>query len=339
ILLVKFLDAFVGKDAHSKHIPTETYNAPDEFVKGLVDGYLSADGYFNDTSMVVSSPSEDLILGLGHLLTRYSIFSKVSRFQHHSTMPRYILNIHSKYLQKFASTFVLSHADKLQKLTFLKNIQPQQSVLYDEQSNVILDSIVSIEKVLSANDAKYTKVYDITVPDTLNFQLFNGLQVRDTSATGYIQRKLVKAMEDCKVSYDLTVRNANGNIVQFLYGEDGIDAIKIEHQPLPYITMDPEKLENEYLLSIKDDMSAVLKEDTYKEFISNIDWEERMFDHFKQITQDREFLIQKIFNGEQETGILYPVSFMRIINNTKALYNRYMMSKTLSDLNPIYILD
>ena len=160
-----------------------------------------------------------------------------------------------------------------------------------------------------------------------------------TSATGYIQRKLVKAMEDCKVSYDLTVRNANGNIVQFLYGEDGIDAIKIEHQPLPYIEMDPFKLENEYLLSVKDDMKAILDENTFKEFSSNRDWEERMYEHFKQISIDREFVIKKMFNGEQESGVLYPVSFMRIINNTKSHYKKYQMDMVISDLNPIYILD
>ncbi len=41
--------------------------------------------------------------------------------------------------------------------------------------------------------------------------------------TGYIQRRLVKAMEDCMVRYDGTVRNARGQIVQFLYGEDAMD--------------------------------------------------------------------------------------------------------------------
>ena len=51
-----------------------------------------------------------------------------------------------------------------------------------------------------------------------------------TSETGYIQRKLIKAMEDCKVVYDLSVRNARGSIIQFKYGEDGMDYNKIETQ-------------------------------------------------------------------------------------------------------------
>lgn len=36
-----------------------------------------------------------------------------------------------------------------------------------------------------------------------------------TSRTGYIQRKLVKAVEDVKVCYDGTVRDANGTISNF----------------------------------------------------------------------------------------------------------------------------
>ncbi len=42
-----------------------------------------------------------------------------------------------------------------------------------------------------------------------------------TSETGYIQRRLMKSMEDIMVKYDGTVRDATGNIIQFLYGEDG----------------------------------------------------------------------------------------------------------------------
>jgi DNA-directed RNA polymerase II subunit RPB1 len=51
-----------------------------------------------------------------------------------------------------------------------------------------------------------------------------------TAETGYIQRRLVKAMEDLKIGYDGTVRNSNGDIVQFLYGEDGMDGAFMERQ-------------------------------------------------------------------------------------------------------------
>ena len=57
------------------------------------------------------------------------------------------------------------------------------------------------------------------------------------SQTGYIQRRLVKGLEDLKVEYDMTVRNYMGKIVQFSHGDDCIDTTKIENQscPLTYI--------------------------------------------------------------------------------------------------------
>ena len=47
-----------------------------------------------------------------------------------------------------------------------------------------------------------------------------------TSRSGYLQRCLVKNLECLKVCYDHTVRDADGSIVQFCYGEDGVDVHK-----------------------------------------------------------------------------------------------------------------
>lgn len=55
---------------------------------------------------------------------------------------------------------------------------------------------------------------------------------------GYIQRRLVKAMEDLIIRYDGTVRTAVGAIVQFLYGEDGMDGVRIEGQNMDHLKLD-----------------------------------------------------------------------------------------------------
>ncbi|TDZ28998.1 DNA-directed RNA polymerase I subunit [Colletotrichum spinosum] len=47
-----------------------------------------------------------------------------------------------------------------------------------------------------------------------------------TSRSGYLQRCIIKGMEGLTVSYDSTVRDADGTLVQFLYGEDGLDPTK-----------------------------------------------------------------------------------------------------------------
>ena len=44
-----------------------------------------------------------------------------------------------------------------------------------------------------------------------------------TSRSGYMQRRLINALEDVKVENDGTVRQAGGQVIQFLYGEDGVD--------------------------------------------------------------------------------------------------------------------
>ncbi len=49
-----------------------------------------------------------------------------------------------------------------------------------------------------------------------------------TPKSGYLYRRLSNALQDLKVEYDGTVRDASGRIVQFSYGEDGIDVSKSE---------------------------------------------------------------------------------------------------------------
>jgi hypothetical protein len=47
-----------------------------------------------------------------------------------------------------------------------------------------------------------------------------------TSRSGYLQRCLIKHMEDLKVCYDYTVRDSDGSVIQFQYGEDSVDTTK-----------------------------------------------------------------------------------------------------------------
>lgn len=47
-----------------------------------------------------------------------------------------------------------------------------------------------------------------------------------TSRSGYLQRCLIKHLEGLSVHYDLTVRDSDNSVVQFLYGEDGLDILK-----------------------------------------------------------------------------------------------------------------
>ncbi|XP_068641705.1 DNA-directed RNA polymerase I subunit 1 [Aristolochia californica] len=50
-----------------------------------------------------------------------------------------------------------------------------------------------------------------------------------TSRSGYLQRCLIKSLESLKVCYDRTVRDPDGSIIQFCYGEDGVDVHKTSY--------------------------------------------------------------------------------------------------------------
>lgn len=43
-----------------------------------------------------------------------------------------------------------------------------------------------------------------------------------------MSRRLIKALEDLSIHYDNTCRNASGCIVQFIYGDDGMDPASME---------------------------------------------------------------------------------------------------------------
>lgn len=58
-----------------------------------------------------------------------------------------------------------------------------------------------------------------------------------TSVTGYLQRRLVKAMESVMCQYDGTVRTSEGNVIQFHYGEDGLDGVWLEEQSFPSVDL------------------------------------------------------------------------------------------------------
>ena len=73
-------------------------------------------------------------------------------------------------------------------------------------------------------------------------------------------------MEDLKISLDLTVRDSKNNIVQFLYGEDGMDAVKIEKQYINTLTMDLQQLYDHYHF-INEDFNTYVEAATVPQII------------------------------------------------------------------------
>jgi len=249
-ILAKFITELVGHGAAEKHVPAAAAAAPEEFIIGLLNGYFSGDGTVSENSVDCSSSSAALIDGISMLCTRLGIFGKVSQkiiksnnLGTKNINPVHCLAIRSQWASRFAEKVPLILASKQKKLSEMKATSEHRN--FGKQGDCIFDEIVDIQ-LLDAKD--YPKVYDLTVPSTFNFCLANGLHVRDTADTGYLQRQLVKAMEDLMTQHDKTVRDAAGTIIQFSYGEDGTNSTKIEYQPLNIGGLSDAEIEEQFAI-------------------------------------------------------------------------------------------
>lgn len=162
-----------------------------------------------------------------------------------------------------------------------------------------------------------------------------------TSETGYIQRKLVKAMEDCKVNFDMTVRNAGGQIIQFVYGDDGMNSVKLEKQHLSYLKFGTtiDDIKDTFLIETIDTLKGYVNADTLKKMKSSKKvLNTKLLDYFEKVIEDRTFIIEKILKFKPDTFIVYPIPFSRLIN--KAITVHYLKKlKAPTDLSVDYILD
>jgi len=149
-----------------------------------------------------------------------------------------------------------------------------------------------------------------------------------TADTGYIQRQIVKAMEDLVVQQDGTVRDANMNITQFQYGEDGINSTKIESQPLPLSTMTDDDIDKEFGLKGVD-LSEVMG-------VPRGDDAEALVEYTKQVFADRKMIVEEMFKGGRQGSIYSPVNLERLILNIKIKFGLRQEQKT--NLTPLAIL-
>ena len=156
-----------------------------------------------------------------------------------------------------------------------------------------------------------------------------------TAETGYIQRRLVKALEDAEARYDGTVRNSLGDIIQFVYGEDGLDGIAIEKQRVDHMNMSNRNFDKRFRLDVMDEATsaAALESLEYgREMISDPAVQELLDQEYEQLAADRE-LVRRINHRKQaEDQMQLPLNIARIIETAKKLFK--VDDSHRSDLTP-----
>lgn len=160
-----------------------------------------------------------------------------------------------------------------------------------------------------------------------------------TAETGYIQRRLVKALEDVMVCYDGTVRNSLGDLIQFVYGEDGMDGAFIERQNIETFGLNDKEFEHNYRVDVTDPaagfMSGVLQVGIDD---SSIELQEKLDQEYAQLCEDRRLLREFIYpRADPGTPHYLPVNLQRIVQNATQIF--HIDRRKPSDLEPAYIVE
>ncbi|CAF9918297.1 MAG: DNA-directed RNA polymerase II subunit rpb1 [Heterodermia speciosa] len=159
-----------------------------------------------------------------------------------------------------------------------------------------------------------------------------------TAETGYIQRRLVKALEDVMAKYDGTIRNSLGDIVQFVYGEDGLDGAHIEPQRLDIIVCSDAKFEKDFRIDLMDDNPRTTVSADFLEQATEIAADGKvqqiLDEEYEQLKAAREFLRKNKKDDSQDLQL--PLNIPRILETAMTTFN--IKNGSRSNLHPVEVI-
>ena len=159
-----------------------------------------------------------------------------------------------------------------------------------------------------------------------------------TSTTGYIQRRLIKGLEDLMVSYDMTIRTNKNKIVQFAYGDDNIDTVKVENQSIGLVSMSVQDIYAHYLIpeetgKIKTLNNIFLKNTMTRYKKQHEEMMKKTNTYIELMIQMRDDIIKNVFKNKGDSVVNCPVAFSYIIGNIQGQTNLTISS--LVDITPL----
>jgi DNA-directed RNA polymerase II subunit RPB1 len=148
-----------------------------------------------------------------------------------------------------------------------------------------------------------------------------------TAETGYMQRKLIKSLEDVMIKYDGTVRNANDTMIQLIYGDSGANAISQFEYEIVTLEMNNEQLEKVHKFSDQE-----LK--NYGEFSSKDN--DDLYNNIKALRDKIRINVRKarLDYMSRTVSFMIPVNLNRITEEAKE-----NNGNGKSKLTPKYIID
>lgn len=155
-----------------------------------------------------------------------------------------------------------------------------------------------------------------------------------TSTTGYIQRKLIKSMEDLVCTYDGTVRNNKGKIIQFEYGGDNIDPVKIETQEFPICGMTIDKIYNQFNMMLDGDTEHHFTKPKVVQHHAEIkECRKRAAIVTDELVSCRDLLVENVFNHRDGYKVYTPIAFNYMITTVQQQHN--LDKYSVVDITPL----
>jgi intein/homing endonuclease len=259
-VLSRILDSLCGKLSHNKFVSEKIIFSNKECIQGFLDAYIGGDGTVSakDKSIMMSSVSKELLIDVQQMLNNVGIYSFIKKLAKQTSNNRgtlsknihqgYILYVRNQQAKKLATMLnikigykkencidIADHTSKFdykinRNYLYVPNEIDGQIIMEsrkdDSLTDVLFDKIKSIEEVPNTTDY----AYDLTVADTRNFNIYNGLAIRDTfhfagvSSKSNVTRGVPRIEEILSLSSD----PKNPSLTVFLKPEDEGDREKAQ---------------------------------------------------------------------------------------------------------------
>ncbi|KAK8780828.1 hypothetical protein V5799_017831 [Amblyomma americanum] len=157
-----------------------------------------------------------------------------------------------------------------------------------------------------------------------------------TAETGYIQRRLIKAMESVMIAYDGTVRNSNGQVIQLRYGEDGLDGGSVEFQSMPTLKPSNKSFEKKFRFDTCNEryLRKVFTEDVVRELMGSATAVSELEKEWERLRKDREILRTIFPTGDSK--VVLPCNLQRMLWNAQKIFRVNLRAPT--DLSPLRVV-
>ncbi|KAI9356487.1 hypothetical protein DFJ73DRAFT_822769 [Zopfochytrium polystomum] len=150
-----------------------------------------------------------------------------------------------------------------------------------------------------------------------------------------VQRYMAHTMENTTVHYDGTVRNSTCDVIQFLYGEDGMDPCHLKLEKLGLASLTEDKLERMYRFDLREPGLSFRSRRVaeFEEMIASGNYQQALDSEYAQIREDWQFLRSKVLPSNGRQGL--PVNVKRLVERAKSMFN---LNNAQVDLDSLTVL-